>query len=107
MSETDLKPDKQREEAMKKVIDLGLNYFWADGEKFNAMMKEEFYAAKDVLFGMGFDEYVEERALPLSPKDHHIFTPLATYRCKDSEGNFVWLDIFAVALGGMLITNEL
>lgn len=94
---------------MKKVIDLDMNYFSVleDAEAFNAMMKKEFYAAKDALFALGFDEYVEERALPLSPKDHHLFTPLATYRVKDADGNFDWIDIFARALGGMLITNEL
>lgn len=94
---------------MQQVIDLELNYFAAIGnaEAFNAMMKREFYAAKDALFSLGFDEYVEERALPLSPKDHHLFTPLATYRVKDTEGNFDWIDIYARALGGMLITNEL
>lgn len=94
---------------MKKRIGLDLNYFTAigNGEMFNAMMKEEFYAAKDALFALGFDEYVEERALPLSPKDHHLFTPLATYRCKDSAGNIDWFNIYAMGLGGMLITNEL
>ena len=92
---------------MNKIIDLDLNYFGVSGEAFNDYMRKEFYAAKDALFAMGFDEYVEEKSLPLSPKDHHLFTPLATYRCKDSEGNFMWIDIFARALGGMLITNEL
>ena len=94
---------------MQKIIDLDLNYFAANGntEALNDMMKREFYAAKDALFALGFDEYVEERSLPLSPATHHIFTPLASFRCKDSEGNFDWFNIYARGLGGMLITNEL
>ena len=94
---------------MKKVIELDLPYGSAldDGERFNAMIRQEFYAAKKWLFALCFDEYVEERSLPVNPKDHHIFTPMASYRCKDSEGNIDWYNIYMRALGGMLITNEL
>lgn len=91
---------------MLKQVELDLNYFGAEGEEFNNMMRTEFYAAKDALFALRFDEYVEERSLPLSPKDHHLFTPLASFRCKDSEGNIRWFNIYAMALGGMLLTDE-
>ena len=99
---------------MKVNIDLNLNYSESRDLPYpqrvtvwDELMKTEFYAAKDTLFKMGFDEYVELRALTLSPSQHHIFSPLATYRVKDSSGNIDFIDIFCVALGGMLITNEL
>jgi len=91
---------------MKKIIDLELNYFSAEGDDFNALMKKEFYAARDCLFGLGYHEYVEEKALPISPKDQNIFSPLATYRVKDQDGVIDWINIYARAFGSMLITNE-
>lgn len=93
---------------MKKEVNLKLNYFAAvNTNAFNELMKEEFYEARKQLFNMGYAEYVEEKALPISPKDQNIFYPLATYRVKDDEGNFDWFNIYAKALGGMIISNEL
>jgi hypothetical protein len=99
-----------RKEIIEKKVCLNLNYFATIDNPnldFNDLMKKEFYAAKDYLFGLGYDSYVEEKALPLNPKDSHLFTPLATYRVQDGNGNFDWFNIFAMALGGMLVTNEI
>ncbi len=91
---------------MKKTIDLGLNYF-DKRQDMDALIKQEFYKAKEYLFNLGYEEYVEEKSLPLSPRNENIFYPLATYRVRDTEGNFNWIDIFQMALGGMLVTDEL
>ena len=93
---------------MEKIIGLNLNYFAVIGtDDFNTFMKMEFYKAKEYLFSLGYEEYVEEKSLPINPKDQNIFSPLATYRVKDIKGNFDWINIFARGFGGMLVTNKL
>lgn len=89
---------------MEKVIDLNLNYFGA--KDINPLIKQEFYVAKEFVFGLGYEEYVEEKSLPINPKNENIFYPLATYRVKDSDGNIDWIKIYCKALGGILVTNE-
>jgi len=91
---------------MKKVIDLRLNYFDHKTDM-NDLMKQEFYAAKKFVFSLRYPEYYEEQSLPLSPKDHNVFYPLATYRVKTARGNFKWINIYAQGLGGMIITDEI
>jgi hypothetical protein len=93
------------EQRINIIVDLDKNY-WDDADH-NEYMREEFYKAKEIVFNMGYDEYVEERSLPLNPMHHHIFTPLATYRVKDAKGNINRINIYARALGGMLITDEM
>ncbi len=89
---------------MKVNVDLNLNYF-DNSTDMNDLIRQEFYAAKETLFKMGFDEYVETSSLPLDPKQQNIFCPLATYRVYDGE-NYSWIEIYQTALGGMLITDE-
>jgi hypothetical protein len=90
---------------MKKIIDLNINYFDPKID-FNETMKKEFYQAKNEVLNMGYVEFVEEKSLPLSPKDQNIFYPLATWRVKNINGKINWVSIYAMALGGMLITDE-
>lgn len=90
---------------MKHTVDLNLNYFDPDAEM-NDLIRTEFYAAKEALFAMGYEEYVEVVALPLDPKHQNLFYPLATYRVYDGQ-NYDTINIYQMALGGMIVTNEL
>jgi len=90
---------------MKHKVDLKLNYFAV--EDINPLIKKEFYAAKAYVFGLGYEEYAEEKALPINPKNESPFEPLATYRVKDKKGNLDWISIYGLFAGGMLVTNEL
>ena len=92
---------------MKKKINLNLNYFFADNIDTNELIKKEFYAARDWLFSLKFDEYVELKALPLSPKDEHVFSSLVSYRVKTKRGNYRFINFFIMGFGGILVTDEM
>jgi len=88
-------------------IQVESNHNWTtDTDELNNQIKTDFYTAKDKIFAMGYDEYVELKSLPLSPSTQNIFYPLATWRVKDTQGQYNQISIYCMALGGVLITDE-
>lgn len=85
-------------------VEGSLNYL--KSKDINVEMKEDFYKAKKILFDLGYDEYIEIKSLPINPKQENAFSPLATYRVKDSEGNYTFISIYFQGLGGAVITDE-